>query len=54
MPTPGEKESKEDYIKRCMAYTDMQKYDPAQRRAICESMWGQKSKSSKEDPKEWR
>ena len=39
MPTPLSNESKDDYIKRCMKYSDMQKYSQDQRLAICYDMW---------------
>ena len=42
MPTPQKGESEKDYMDRCMAYPDMQKYPPAQREAICRSMWKKK------------
>ncbi len=37
MPTPKPNESEDDYMQRCMAYPDMQKYEPSQRAAICHS-----------------
>lgn len=39
MPEPRAGESEKDFIDRCMAYEDMQRYDPAQREAICHSIW---------------
>ena len=39
MPKPTEGESEKDFIGRCMAYPDMQKYDQKQRSAICYSIW---------------
>ena len=42
MPTPQKGESEKNYMDRCMAYPDMQKYPPAQREAICRSMWKKK------------
>lgn len=48
MPTPQPNESKDSYISKCMGYPDMQKYEPAQRRAICESMWENKGKKKEE------
>jgi len=45
MPKPHKDESKKDYISRCMAYSDMQKYDPDQRAAICYSMYSEAKKS---------
>jgi hypothetical protein len=46
MPTPQVNETQSHYIERCMAYPDMQKYDPAQRRAICQSMWDRRKDAS--------
>ena len=37
MPEPSEGETEEEYMKRCMAYPDMQKYEPEQRAAMCHS-----------------
>lgn len=42
MPNPKPGENKKDYISRCMAYDDMQKYDEKQRYAICNSMYESK------------
>ena len=42
MPKPKKGESKSDYVSRCMAYPDMQKYDQKQRSAICYSMYKKK------------
>lgn len=49
MPTPSAKESKPEFIARCMAYPDMQEYDTEQRYAICQSKWseGKMAKVSK-------
>jgi len=43
MPTPQEGESEDDYMKRCMAYPDMQQYEPSQRAAICHSKYREAS-----------
>lgn len=43
MPKPNKNESKKEFIARCMAYDDMQKYDNKQRAAICYSYWENKS-----------
>jgi hypothetical protein len=37
MPEPNEGETEEQFMQRCMAYPDMQKYDSEQRAAICHS-----------------
>jgi hypothetical protein len=39
LPTPREGESEQQFISRCMAYPDMQKYPQEQRAAICYSYW---------------
>jgi ATP-dependent protease ClpP protease subunit len=49
MPIPKKGESHDDYIERCMAYPDTQKYAPGQRRAVCESLW-KKHKNEVEMP----
>ena len=49
MPNPKSGESKQDFISRCMAYDDMQKYDKKQRAAICYSYWEDSKKESVED-----
>ena len=43
MPKPKSGESEKDYMSRCMAYPDMQKYESDQRAAICHSMFKEKS-----------
>ena len=48
MPQPKEGESKQDFISRCMAYSDMQKYETKQRAAICYSKFKNKGKSEQE------
>lgn len=45
MPKPKDDESEKDYMSRCMAYGDMQKYDSSQRAAICHSMYRKAKKS---------
>lgn len=47
MPTPKPDEKQNDFISRCMAYPDMQKYDSKQRSAICYSVWKEHKKKSK-------
>jgi hypothetical protein len=39
MPTPNKNETKDDYLQRCMGDSEMQKYDPEQRYAVCNSYW---------------
>lgn len=39
MPTPKPNETKDDFLSRCMGYPDMQKYEPDQRYAVCQSKW---------------
>ena len=39
MPTPTKNEKKKDFLERCMAFPDMQKYPSGQRYAVCESKW---------------
>ena len=39
MPTPSSGETEQEFISRCMAYPDMQKYPQEQRAAICYSIW---------------
>jgi hypothetical protein len=39
MPTPNKNETKDDYLQRCMVDSEMQKYDPEQRYAVCNSYW---------------
>lgn len=48
MPTPKKNEKKDEFIQRCMAFLDMQRYKSDQRFAICNDMWkkGQQEKSS--------
>jgi hypothetical protein len=46
MPTPNKGETEEQYMKRCMAYPDMQKYKPDQRDAICHSKFSGASASA--------
>ena len=41
MPTPSAKESKPEFISRCMGFPDMQEYDTEQRYAICQSKWSE-------------
>ena len=43
MPTPSKGESEKDFMSRCMAYPDMQKYKPDQRAAICHSKFREES-----------
>ena len=43
MPTPSKGESEQDFMQRCMAYGDMQKYKPDQRAAICHSKFRSES-----------
>jgi hypothetical protein len=43
MPTPNSGESEQDFVARCMKYSDMQKYDPKQRAAICYSKFREES-----------
>lgn len=42
MPSPNKGESEQDFVSRCMAYPDMQKYDEKQRAAICYSKYRDK------------
>jgi hypothetical protein len=46
MPTPNKGETEEQYMQRCMAYPDMQKYKPDQRDAICHSKFSGASASA--------
>jgi hypothetical protein len=46
MPKPKKGESEQDFISRCMAYDDMQKYDQKQRAAICYSYWRESKKEN--------
>lgn len=46
MPTPQPNESSDDFMARCMAYPDMQKYPPDQRAAICHSKFEGKSEKA--------
>lgn len=39
MPLPKKGERKDDYLQRCMADAEMDKYDPEQRYAVCNSYW---------------
>jgi hypothetical protein len=39
MPLPKKGERKDDYLQRCMADPEMDKYDPEQRYAVCNSYW---------------
>ena len=39
MPLPNKNETKDDYLQRCMADSEMDKYDPEQRYAVCNSYW---------------
>ena len=39
MPLTNKNETKDDYLQRCMGYWEMQKYDPEQRYAVCNSYW---------------
>ena len=39
MPEPKRNETKDDFLQRCMGWDDMQKYEPDQRYAICQSKW---------------
>lgn len=49
MPKPGKKESKKDYISRCMGDEETNKKypDQKQRYAVCNSLWDQKKKNVK-------
>ena len=49
MPTPGKKETKKDFLSRCMGFPEMVKKHPdnKQRYAICNSMWDEHMKNSK-------
>ena len=49
MPTPKPGESEKDFVSRCMAFGDMQKYDPDQRAAICYSKYSEGQKAMKEE-----
>ena len=46
MPTPNEGETEEQFMQRCMAYPDMQKYEFSQRAAICHSKFSGNSASA--------
>ena len=48
MPTPRNNETKDDFLQRCMGWDDMQKYEPDQRYAICQTKW-ETSKQGKLD-----
>jgi len=48
MPTPKKNETKKEFIKRCMAYPDLQDKKPDQRYAICQSMWKERKKGETE------
>lgn len=39
MPLPKKGERKDDYLERCMADPEMDKYDREQRYAVCNSYW---------------
>ncbi len=47
MPTPQPEESEEEYMKRCISYPDMQKYEPDQRTAKCHSKFQEGAVDSK-------
>jgi len=47
MPTPEKGETREKFVDRCMAYPDMQKYQPSQRVAICHQMYTKHEKEPK-------
>lgn len=49
MPKPQKDETKKEFIGRCMNYPDMQKYPASQRYAICQSLWEEHKKESKEE-----
>jgi len=39
MPLPKKGERKDEYLERCMADPEMDKYDREQRYAVCNSYW---------------
>lgn len=43
MPKPKNGEKKQEFISRCMAHDDMQKYKQDQRAAICYSYWNEEN-----------
>lgn len=46
MPEPNKEETEEQFMQRCMAYPDMQKYKPDQRAAICHSKFREHSETA--------
>lgn len=50
MPTPNKGETEDQYMQRCMAYPDMQKYESSQRAAICHSKFSGTSATASISP----